>query len=352
MTYSVLFYPYRMGFNEEESLAYLIFDLAIDIVFFIDIFLCFFSAYLDTQGNIVRIRKKIKDRYMNNSFVIDLIANFPIEYYFISIEKNSRYSLPLGVRFFRIFKSLRFFKIIYNSNVNIIKKYILDEMRISNGTSRMLLFLLVFLLSCHISSCLFFFLSKIQSGNPDNWVFKLGFTDLSISELYLISFHWTLTTITTVGYGDVVAGTTIEKLFNILVMSIGVIMYSFAIGSLSSIVANYQAETGDLNRKLQILDAIQNEYNIDKEVIEKARKVIKFDISQNQKDKINLIEMLPNKLRIELSKAMYHTNILKLYFFKDKSADFVAYVSSFFKSVRFSQEHLLYKVGDILEESK
>ena len=81
------------------------------------------------------------------------------------------------------------------------------------------------------------------------------------------------------------------------------------------------------------------------------RKVIKFDLSQNQRDKINLLEILPNKLRIELSKAMYDSTIPKLYFFKKKPSDFIAYVSSFFKAVKFSQDHLLYKTGDILDES-
>lgn len=216
----------------------------------------------------------------------------------------------------------------------------------------MILFLLVFLLCCHTCSCLFHHIADIQKKNPGNWVFRLGFYDLSTSELYLISFHWTLTTITTVGYGDVTAGTTFEKTFNLFVMSIGVIMYSFAIGSLSSIVASYEAKSEDLNKRLNVLETIRQEYNIDSEVLNKARKVIKFDLSQNQKDKLNLIEILPNKLRIELSKAMYHHNIMRLHFFKKMPTDFIAYVSSFFKSVKFSQEHLLYKVGDILEESK
>ncbi len=216
----------------------------------------------------------------------------------------------------------------------------------------MILFLLVFLLSSHLISCGFYFIAMLEKNDRNNWVFRLGFNDLSISEQYLISFYWTLTTITTVGYGDITAGTTAEKVFNLFVMSIGVIMYSFAIGSLSSIVASYEAKSELLNKRLSILESIKNEYNIDPEVLSKARKVIKFDLSQNQKDKLNLIEILPNKLRIELSKAMYHHNILKLHFFRKKPTDFIAYVSSFFKSVKFSQEHLLYKVGDILEESK
>lgn len=216
----------------------------------------------------------------------------------------------------------------------------------------MILFLLVYLLSCHFCSCMFAYISKVQNNYHEAWIGRLGFQDSTTSDLYIISLYWTLTTITTVGYGDIAAGTTPEKIFNLFVMSIGIIMYSFAIGSLSSIVASYEAKDEEMNKKLDVLESIRKEFNINKETINKARKVIKFEMTQNHKDRANLIEILPNKLRYELSKAMYHHNIMKLHFFRKKPTDFIAYVSTFFKTVKYTQEYLLYKVGDIVEESK
>jgi len=45
------------------------------------------------------------------------------------------------------------------------------------------------------------------------------------------------TTLTTVGFGDIVAYTAVEKVFAIVWMTFGVAFYSFTIGNLSTIMA-------------------------------------------------------------------------------------------------------------------
>lgn len=58
-------------------------------------------------------------------------------------------------------------------------------------------------------------------------------------ELYVTSFYFTTTTVLTVGYGDISAESVSEKILCIILMIIGVISFSFATGSLSSIISNY-----------------------------------------------------------------------------------------------------------------
>ena len=55
---------------------------------------------------------------------------------------------------------------------------------------------------------------------------------------YIESLYWAVTTITTVGYGDISANNNLEKIYCILVMIIGVLCFSYASGSLSSILSN------------------------------------------------------------------------------------------------------------------
>lgn len=57
-------------------------------------------------------------------------------------------------------------------------------------------------------------------------------------ELYLTSMYFTIETISTVGYGDVDITTPIEKIFCIVTMIIGVVAFTFASGSLASILQN------------------------------------------------------------------------------------------------------------------
>lgn len=60
--------------------------------------------------------------------------------------------------------------------------------------------------------------------------------DFDKNQVYLTSFYFTVTTITTVGYGDISGATKSEKIFCILIMVIGVIAFSFASGSLASAI--------------------------------------------------------------------------------------------------------------------
>jgi cyclic nucleotide gated channel alpha 1 len=79
---------------------------------------------------------------------------------------------------------------------------------------------------------------------------------MSDFDLYVTSFYFTTTTILTVGYGDISAINSTEKLLCILLMIIGVISFSFATGSLSSIIANYDSSEAQLKEKLSTLNAI------------------------------------------------------------------------------------------------
>lgn len=74
--------------------------------------------------------------------------------------------------------------------------------------------------------------------NPDTWVTKFGFIDSDSWTHYIVSFFWALQTLTTVGFGDIEPGSPIERVVAILWMVVGVIVYSFTIGSLSSILGN------------------------------------------------------------------------------------------------------------------
>lgn len=71
-------------------------------------------------------------------------------------------------------------------------------------------------------------------NSPRSWVALYG--DVTRSDLYLTSFYFTITTITTVGYGDFSAKTFLEKIICIFIMVTGVIAFSFASGSLTNFI--------------------------------------------------------------------------------------------------------------------
>ena len=352
--YSSIMTPFELAFMDKtkDSLT----DYLIDAFLWIDIIVTFFSAYTDSEENLVKNHKKIIITYLETWFIVDLVSVLPINemtstsFTYNKITRISR--LPKLYRLVKLTKLLRMTKMSTKGNVNKVTKFFLEKLKINANIERLIFFVLTFLLLNHLCACFWYFMAKLEDLSPDSWVVRLGYIDSSNFELYIISFYWTLTTVTTVGYGDINAGTTIERVYNLFIMSFGVLLYSFAIGSLSSIVSTLDQKTAEMNQKLQILSSIKKEFHLDQNIYDKVRKVIKFDLSRNQKDKMMFLQELPNKLRIELSQIMHDKVIQNLYFFRDQPSDFFAYVAPLLKPVKFSQNDYLYKCQDMIDESK
>ena len=76
----------------------------------------------------------------------------------------------------------------------------------------------------------------MNTEGMENWIQKWDFDIEEMGEMYTIGLYWTITTITTVGYGDISATNTSERIVACIIMVIGVIAFSFSTGSLSSII--------------------------------------------------------------------------------------------------------------------
>ena len=350
--YSAIITPYEIAFSDNNKISW--FEILIDILLGIDIVLTFFSAYTDDEENLVKNHKKIVKKYLKSWFIVDIISVLPISYIFNASGRFSGLTklskLPKLYRLVKLTKLLRITKMSSKGNLNKVTKFFMEKLKINANVERLFFFVLTFLLMNHLCACFWYFMAKIEDFSPDSWVVRLGYIDSSNIELYIISFYWTLTTVTTVGYGDITAGTTIERIYNLFIMSFGVLLYSFAIGSLSSIVSTLDQKSEEMNQKLQILSSIKKEFNLEQNIYDKVRKVIKYDLSRNQKDKMVFLQELPNKLRIELSQIMHDKVIQNFYFFRDQPSDFFAYVAPLLKPVKFSQNDYLYKCQDMIDE--
>ena len=170
------------------------------------------------------------------------------------------------------------------------------------------------------------FTARFDDTSKNNWIFKGDFQDLGDVELYITSFYFTVTTIVTVGFGDISAHSIGEKIVCILMMLIGVISFSFATGSLSSIIANYDASQAQLKEKLATLNELKKQYDIGPGLYEQLRKTIKYDHSKNSRDIVDFMKELPYKLKIDLAMQI-HKNIYHLVeFFKFKEKSFIAWI--------------------------
>jgi hypothetical protein len=125
------------------------------------------------------------------------------------------------------------------------------------------------------------FIATFIPESKNNWIYQGGFQDLEDYELYITSFYFTVTTIVTVGFGDIHAYSVGEKVLCILLMLIGVISFSFATGALSSIISNYDSSQAKLKEKIATLNEIKNDYKIGPELYDDLMKTLKYDHSKN-----------------------------------------------------------------------
>jgi hypothetical protein len=119
-------------------------------------------------------------------------------------------------------------------------------------------------------------------------------------DLYITAYYFTVTTIMTVGYGDISAQRSVERIICIILMTVGVVSFSFATGSISSIIAKHDSAEAKLKQKVTMLDSISREYAFPQELFNKVMRVIKFDHvkKKDSKEVQEFIDELPEKIRV------------------------------------------------------
>lgn len=102
-----------------------------------------------------------------------------------------------------------------------------------------------------------------QDFSNENWIDSMGFSDFADFDLYICAIYFTVTTIVTVGYGDISPKNTPERCFVIILMLIGVMSFSFTTGAIASIIASIDSKETELREKMTTLSDMQKAYGID-----------------------------------------------------------------------------------------
>jgi len=86
----------------------------------------------------------------------------------------------------------------------------------------------------HIISCLWIIISKYDLVG--SWLDSDDIEAMSGEEVYLTAVYFTITTLTTVGYGDMSASTNTEKIFLSIFMIISFAILTLSIGNITSLL--------------------------------------------------------------------------------------------------------------------
>ncbi|MEE6493994.1 hypothetical protein FKM82_016989 [Ascaphus truei] len=230
--YTAIMVPYNVSFKtKQNNIAWLVLDSVVDVIFLVDIVLNFHTTFVGPGGEVISDPKLIRMNYLKTWFVIDLLSCLP--YDIINAFEN----VDEGIS--SLFSSLKVVRLLRLGRVARKLDHYLEY-----GAAVLVLLVCVFGLVAHWLACIWYSIGDYEvidevtnTIKTDSWLYQLG---LSIGtpyrynasgsgqweggpnkdSLYISSLYFTMTSLTTIGFGNIAPTTDGEKIFSVAMMMV------------------------------------------------------------------------------------------------------------------------------------
>jgi hypothetical protein len=283
VVYTAFVLPFRIGFSMEAEGSIIYKDAIMDWTFILDFFMCFVTGY-EHRGRIIFDRWKIAKNYATGWMILDFVSSFPIEY-IIPAENPEDVSTQRSaklVRITRIMKIVRLVRLARASRMGrIFSRYEL-KVDVNHGAMVCIKFIMGVLVVAHWIGCFWFMIPQMMEFPTDSWVW--GYTNdkglplhqQPVGNQYLTCFYWSITTMTTIGYGDISPANQAEKAFCIVCMLLGAGIFAFGITTMCDIIAHMDLRGCAYRDAMDNIDAYLKYRECPKELKIRIRTFIHF----------------------------------------------------------------------------
>mmetsp|Transcript_49674 Transcript_49674/g.115952 ORF Transcript_49674/g.115952 Transcript_49674/m.115952 type:complete len:1327 (-) Transcript_49674:54-4034(-) len=269
--YTIIAMTWRIGFDQAAQGWPLVFDYCVDAVFAVDTILCFRTGFYadSSEDSLITDAWEIAKRYCMSYFIFDLLSWLPLDLMVQVITGNSSaemksVKLMKFVRLIRLAKLMRLFKL--GRFLAILE----EQLHLKPAMIRMVRLNLGIVFLAHLLACMWHFIAlpACGEGSEDisavgpcpgsidvsklrpNWIRVYEVDKFGLASKYIASFHFITATMMAVGYGDIWARNTDERLFSIVLQILGATAFGFILSSVTSLLETANPRANETHKRL------------------------------------------------------------------------------------------------------
>ncbi|TVU35298.1 hypothetical protein EJB05_17182, partial [Eragrostis curvula] len=304
--YSAWVSPFELAIEKAVTTPLLAVDLVVDIFFAVDIALSFFVAYVDRSTNLfVDDRKKIASRYLTRPwFAMDVASTIPFHVIFRLVSGKGTW--------FGFLNLLRLWRLRRVSNLF---AQLEKDIRINYFCIRIIKLLFVTLFALHSSACIFLWMAFHHQHKESTWIGSQvhDFADRSVWIGYTYAVYWAITTLATVGYGDLHAVNPGEMVFTVFYMLFNMGLTSYIIGHMTNLVVHAAATTFKMRDMMCRVSTFGSVNRLPPGLREKMMVSAQLKFNTAEVLQHQLLSDLPRALRSEIAQHLFKETVSEMY---------------------------------------
>jgi len=323
--YSCISVPFRIGMMADAVGYMWLFEVCVTLFFLTDLTFNFNTAYLEGPHWVID-RGMIANNYLRSWFTIDALSSFPVELVALlapadeSADATGMKALR-ALRMVRLLRMLRLLKV---------QQYI-DDLEDRTGMNMQVLQIVKMVLGLlylmHLLGCFWFYVGHTP-GYDTSWLAEYdggSGLDAPTDVQYLYSVYWALTTLTTVGYGDIVPTNNAERWYSLVSLLIGALVFGYMLSSIGDLLSNVDKNAVKLDGKLDDVKEFTRWHHMPPELAARVRKY--FEVFYNNKSAMDEEEILSNlapALKREVVSHLLGKTVARIPMFSDEFCDYAS----------------------------